>query len=239
MLLLPPVPPIQPPQQEAQPSPIPDGAAAFAARLAEAGLAFAEAEAAKLPGSYRIRIVQTPVPPRVLQGSPRIEVSHLSKKDPCGRFFVALKVMVEGRLAGYARVDLEGSWTGNLLKAKENLPRKGIPSTAQLEVASFEGQPPPGAIAEFPDGFRLRQPVQAGRFITQADLEPIPLVKAGDRVRLTACFESLSIATDGVARNSAAKGERVRVELGGTRKLVQGLVSGDGEVRLAGYEPAK
>lgn len=239
MLLLLLVPPVAPPQLEASPSAVPEGGAAFAARLAEEGLAFAEAEAAKLPGSYRIRIVQNPVPPRLLSGTPRIEISHLSKKEPCGRFFVALKVLMDGRLAGYARVDLEGTWRGNLLKAKENLPRKGIPFPAQLEVASFEGQPPPGAIAEFPEGYRLRQPVQAGRFITLADLEPIPLVKAGDRVRLTACFESLSIATDGVARNSAAKGERVRVELGGTRKLVQGLVSGDGEVRLAGYEPAK
>jgi flagella basal body P-ring formation protein FlgA len=160
----------------------------------------------------------------------------MSKKDPSGRFFVALKVLVGGHLAGYARVDLEGTWTGNLLKAKENLPRKGVPTEAQLDSAPFEGLPPAGAITAFPEGYRLRQPVQAGRFITQADLELVPMVKAGERVRLTASYQSLSIATEGVARNSAARGERVRVELGGTRKLVQGLVSGGlrgGQIKLA------
>jgi flagella basal body P-ring formation protein FlgA len=211
----------------------------LASRLAEAALAYAEAEAARLPGTYRIQLVQLPVPPLISRGEPRIEVSHLSKKDPSGRFFVALKVFADGRLAGYARVDLEGTWTGNLLKAKEDLPRRGVPAPEQLESAPFEGLPPAGALTSFPEGYRLRQPVQSGRFITHADLEAIPLVKAGDRVKLVASYQSLTIATEGVARSSAAKGERVRVELGGSRKVVQGLVSGEGEVSLSGFEAPK
>jgi flagella basal body P-ring formation protein FlgA len=235
------VPWMAPQQVEAPPAPVAveEGARLLSARLVEAALAFAQTEAARLPGSYRIRLVQTPLAPRIAQGIPRIEVSHMSKKDPSGRFFVTLKVLVDGRLAGYSRVDLEGTWSGNLLRAKENLPRKGVPAPQQLELAAFEGLPPAGAIGTFPEGYRLRQPVQAGRYITQADLESIPLVKAGDRVRLTAHYECLSITTDGVARNSAARGERVRVELNGTRKLVQGQVSGEGEVHLAGYPEAK
>ena len=239
MVLLLLLPPTTPPQAEAAPIPIPQVDHQLASQLVEEALAFAEAAAEKLPGVYRIRLVQAPVTPRIPSGDPRIEVSHMSKKDPSGRFFVAMKIMVDGRLAGYARVDMEGTWNGSLLRAKESLPRKGVPSTDQLDSAPFTGLPPPGAIASFPDGYRLRQPIQAGRFITQADLEPIPLVKAGERVRLMACYSSLSIVTDGVARNSAAMGERVRVELSGSRKQVQGLVSGEGEVRLAGYEPSK
>jgi flagella basal body P-ring formation protein FlgA len=216
-----------------------DGSKVLASRLAEAALAFAEAEAAKLPGSYKILLVQPPVAPRILHGDPRIEVSHLSKKEPTGRFFVALKVTVEGRLAGYVRVDLDGTWTGNLLKAKEDLVRKAIPEPSQLDSTPFEGLPPPGALTAFPEGYRLRQAVQAGRFITRGGLELVPMVRAGERVRLTATFQGLSIAMEGVARNSAARGERVRVELSGTRKLVQGTASGEGEVRLAGFEASK
>lgn len=222
------------------PAPLPAlQSAQLAAQIADVAIAFAEAEAARLPGTYKIRLLQAPVAPKAVQGQPRIEVSHMSKKEPSGRFFVALKVLHQGRLIGYSRVDLEGTWTGNLLRAKENLPRKAIPEDAQLDPAPFEGLPPAGAITSFPPGFRLRQPVQAGRFITLADLEAIPLVKAGDRIRLSAVFASLTIATDGVARNSAALGERVRVELSGSRKQVQGLVSAEGEARLAGFEPAK
>ena len=209
---------------------------ALAMRLGEVAQAYAETEAAKLPGAYKIRLLQTPVPPKILRGEPKVEVSHLSKKEPSGRFFVALKVLVDGRLAGYARADFEGTWSGTLVKAKEDMLRKAVPSPGQLEDSPFEGQPPAGALTSFPDGFRLRQPVQAGRILTQADLEAIPVVKAGDRVKLLAIYESLSIAMDGVARNSAAMGERVRVELDGSRKLVQGLASGEGEVRLEGFQ---
>jgi flagella basal body P-ring formation protein FlgA len=228
-----------PPAEVAAPPALLDVEVPLPERLAEAALAYAEAEAAKLPGSYRIRLLQPPVAPRIPRGEPSVEVSHLSKREPCGRFFVAMKVMAEGRLAGYARVELEGSWTGTLLKAKEDLRRKSIPASGQVEDAPFEGQPPAGALSVLPEGYRLRQPVQAGRFITRADLEPIPLVVAGDRVKLTAVYESLSISTEGVARNSAALGERVRVELMGSRKLVQAQASGEGQVRLEGFEHRK
>ena len=237
MFLLPPLPdpPALATPTEAPPAP----AVALEEQIVEQAIAYAQAQSARLPGSYRFRLLQKPVVPRMVEGEVRIEVSHLSKRDPSGRFFVAMKLLVAGRMAGYTRVDLEGLWTGSLLRAKENLPRKALPDPARFETVSFEGPPPPGALARIPEGQRLRQPLQAGRYLTQADLEAIPLVKAGDRVRLTVAAENLSIITDGLARNSAALGERVRIELSGTRKLVLGVVSGEGEARLAGFQETK
>lgn len=211
----------------------------FAARVAEEALAFAEAEAAKLPGSYRIRLVQPPVLPPMPRGEPRIDTLRLSKNEPTGRFFVSMKLLAEGRPAGFARVDFESSWSGNLIRAKESLARKAVPEPSQLESSPFQGTPPPGALTEFPEGMRLRQPVSAGKVLTRADLESIPLVQAGERVKLTATVPGLTILVDGTARSTGGQGDRVRVEISSTRKLVQAVVSGSGETHLAGFEPAK
>lgn len=210
------------------------GGAPFAARLAEQAVAFAEGEAARLPGSYRIRLVQPPVLPPAPKGELRIDTLRLSKAEPTGRFFVTARLLADGRPAGFARVDLEGSWSGSLLRARESLPRKTVPEPSQLEPATFEGTPPPGALMAFPEGMRLRQPVNAGKVLTRADLEPVPLVQAGERVKLTASVPGLTILVEGTARSTGGQGERVRVEVGGTRKLVQAVVSGQGETRLSG-----
>lgn len=218
------------------PVPVLTAPAPFATRLAEEAVAFAESEAAKLPGSYRIRLVQPPLPPFLPKGEPRIDSLKLSKAEPTGRFFVTLKLLVDGRPAGFARVDLEGTWTGNLLRTRENLPRKAVPDPSQLESSPFQGTPPPGSLTAFPEGMRLRQAVAAGKVLTRADLENIPLVQAGERVKLTAASPGLTILVEGMARSTGGQGDRVRVEVAGTRRLVQAIVSGMGETRLAGYE---
>jgi flagella basal body P-ring formation protein FlgA len=208
----------------------------FQSRLAGEALAFAEAEAAKLPGTYRIRLVQPPNPPAVPRGEVRVDSLRLSKGEPTGRFFVSLKLSAEGRPAGYARVDLEGTWTGSLLRTRENLPRKAVLDPSMLESTPFEGTPPPGSLTAVPEGMRLRQPVNAGKVLTRADLESIPLVQSGERVRLSAMLPGLSIQVEGTARNTGGQGERVRVEIAGTRKLVQAIVSGEHETCLAGFD---
>ena len=210
--------------------------APFAMRLAEEAVVFAESEAAKLPGNYSIRLVQPPLPPFLPKGEPRIDSLRLSKAEPTGRFFVTLKLLVDGRPAGFARVDLEGTWNGNLIRTRENLPRKAVPEPSQLESSPFQGTPPPGSLTVFPEGMRLRQAVTAGKVLTRADLETIPLVQAGERVKLTAASPGLTILVEAMARSTGGQGDRVRVEVTGTRRLVQAIVSGPGETRLAGYE---
>ncbi len=221
------------------PAPVEAAAAGFSVRLAEAAVVFAENEAARLPGSYSFRLVQPPALPPLPRGELRIESLRLSKGEPTGRFFVTAKLLAEGRPAGFARVDLEGTWSGQLVRARESLPRKAVPEAAQLESAPFQGTPPAGALTAFPEGMRLRMPVSAGKVLTRSDLESIPLVQAGERVRLTAAAPGLTILVEGTARSTGGQGERVRVEVGGGRRLVQAIVSGPGETRLAGTDPAK
>lgn len=203
----------------------------LAEHLRQEALAAAERQVQGASG-YQFRVVGlSPLPLRPLD-TLKVEFSHLSRKELGGRFFAAFRLTHEGRLLGTVRVDLEGTWSGPLLTARTSLPRKGLPDPSALEMKPFEGTPPPGALTTWPEGYRLRQPVAAGKVLTHADLEPIPLVTQGDRVRLTVTWGGLCIAADGLARSQGAKGERVRIELP-SKKVVQALVTGEGEAEIA------
>lgn len=203
----------------------------LSARIQAEAIAFAEARAAGQPGTFAFRIVKPPVLPPLRPGAVTVEPSHLSKQEPSGRCFVAVRVFVDGQLAGMARVDIDGSWKGELLRARSSLARKQTLTEDLFEAVPFEGQIPPGALTELPEGMRLRQPLQAGKWLTRADLEAIPLVSAGERVRLRASFDALILETEATARSSGARGDSVRLELP-TRKFVTAKVSGHGEARL-------
>ena len=143
---------------------------------------------------------------------------------------VTLKV--DGERVGMVRVDLEGHWVGMLLRAKADLSRKTELTSDQVESSPFEGVPPEGALTEIPTGQRLMRSVVSGKILTRGDLEGVPLVQSGDKVRLTSSHEALTISVDTTARSRAGLGERVRLEAPGARRTVTAIVTGPGEAKL-------
>ena len=204
------------------------------AQVAEAALAHAEQAAAKLPGEWQVKLSQPPVlPPLMPAGPVTIAGAHLSKREPSGRFFVVLDLQVDARRVGQVRVDLEGRWHGQLWRTREAVSRRTVIEEGLLEPVPFEGVPPDGALLEAPVGFRTRGPVAAGRTLTRMDVEAVPLVQAGEKVKLTAEVEGLTVTSEATARSSGALGERIRLEAPGTRKAIQAVVTGPAEARLA------
>ena len=203
-----------------------------AERLADMALAFAQTEAKKLGGEHSFKVAQPPKVPMSRPGTLTFEPSHLSKREPLGRFFVVLAYKVDGEKLGMVRVDLDGKWVGTVLRAKGELVRKTELSADQVEPSPFEGVPPEGALTELPEGQRLMRTVAAGKILTRADLEAVPLVVSGDKVRLTATHESLTVSVDTTARSRGGKGDRVRLESPGARRQVTAIVTGPGEARL-------
>lgn len=217
-------------QAPAPPAPAP--ALASVEALVDVALAFAKKEAAASGGACRFQLVQPPRLPLLPPGELTFEASHLSKRDPMGRFFVVVAAKVDGQRVAMVRVDLDGAWVGQVLRAKQDLARKTELSMDQLEVTPFEGVPPEGALPELPPSHRLRGPLAEGRILTRGDLEPIPLVQSGDRVRLTATSEALTVSLDTVARSRGGLGDHVRLEAPGSRRIVMAVVTGPGEARL-------
>ncbi len=205
-----------------------------AEQLQTDAIAFAEAQAAALNGTYTFRVVQPPVLPRYVEGRGRItfEPAHLSRRELTGCFFVSFNLYVEGRPMGMVRVDLEGQWTGKLLRARTSLARRAVPEAGQLEQVDFAGTPPAGALSDFPEGCRLRSPVTPGHILVESDLETIPVVQAGDQVRLELVSGPLVIAVEVLARSNGAVGEKVRLEMPTSHKNIQAVVCGPDEARV-------
>jgi flagella basal body P-ring formation protein FlgA len=203
-----------------------------AEELAETALAFASSEAAKFGGEYSFKVAQPPRAPATRPGVLTFEATHLSKREPMGRFFVVVAYKVDGERVGMTRVDLEGSWVGTVLRAKGDLTRQSELTAEQVELTAFKGIPPEGVLTEIPQGQRLSRAVVSGKILTRADLEAIPLVQSGDKVRLTASYDALTISVDTTARSRAGLGDRVRLEAPGARRQVTGIVTGPGEARL-------
>jgi len=204
----------------------------LAERLADAALAFAKVEAAKLGGEHSFKVAQPPRVPATRPGNLSFEASHLSKREPVGHFFVVVAIKVDGDRVGMTRVDLDGSWVGSVLRAKGDLPRQTELTAERVEPSPFEGVPPEGALTEIPECQRLMRAVPSGKILTRGDLEAIPLVQSGDKVRLTASHETLTISLDTTARSRAGLGDRVRLEAPGARRQVTAVVTGPGEARL-------
>lgn len=201
-------------------------------RLAEVALAFAKAEAAKLGGEHTFKVAQPPRMPNTRPGTLTFEPTHLSKREPLGRFFVVVAYKVDGDRVGVTRVDLEGSWVGTVLRAKGDLTRQTELTADHVEPSPFEGVPPEGVLTTVPPGFRLMRSVVSGKILTRADLEAIPLIQSGDKVRLTGSHDSLTVSVDTTARSRAGLGDRVRLEAPGARRQVTAIVTGPGEARV-------
>jgi len=202
-------------------------------RLQVEALAYVTSQAASLPGHYVFRVMRPPALPRIAgAGRLSFEPDHLSRRDLAGYFFATFRIYSDNRPAGLVRVDLEGQWTGKLLRVVAPLARKCTPQPDQVELVDFEGNPPIGALGVLPEGYQLRAPVATGHFLVQQDLEAIPVVLAGEPVRVELVSGALVISVDAVARTSGALGDRVRLELPTSHKNVQALVIGAGEARV-------
>jgi flagella basal body P-ring formation protein FlgA len=195
-------------------------------------LAFAENAARNFPGEYTIQISRPPTLPLLKPGRLTFEAERLSKQEPIGRFFVVFRVSVDGILTTTARVELESTWSGSLYQAKDTLQRKALITETDFEAVDFEGIPPTGALKELPKEARLRQPMQTGKVLKQMDVEPVPLINATDKVRVTFQNGALKIVSGATARSNGAKGDRVRLEMDGSKKIVQALVIGHGEASI-------
>jgi flagella basal body P-ring formation protein FlgA len=201
-------------------------------QLAETAMVFARSESAKFGGDYSFKVAQPPRVPLTRPGNLTFEPTHLSKREPLGRFFVVVAYKVDGERVGMTRVDLEGSWVGTVLRAKGDLTRQSELTAEQIDSTPFKGIPPEGVLTELPQGRRLTRAVVSGKILTHADLEAIPLVQSGDKVRLTATCEALTVSVDATARSRAGLGDRVRLEAPGARRQVIGIVTGPGEAKL-------
>jgi flagella basal body P-ring formation protein FlgA len=81
-------------------------------------------------------------------------------------------------------------------------------------------------------GMVLKHDVAAGQALTALDVEREQLVQRGGIVRMSLVSDGISLGAQGIARDSGARGDHIRVENPNSHALVDALVTGPGEVRV-------
>jgi len=133
------------------------------------------------------------------------------------RVFVPVKVRHNQTVLVLAR----GIGAGESLSAADITP-------VQRDAARIAGavlSDPQAAI-----GRVARRPLQAGSLLAASDLVSQRLVRRGDSVALVARQGGVEVRVAGKALGDAGEDERVSVENLSSRKVVQGVVAGNGDV---------
>ena len=177
------------------------------------------------------------VPPLIPLGAvPRPLVSQLDYDSRTGRFSALLSVAGDGmeplavRMAG--QVD---SMVELPLAAARLLPgaimRPEDVRIGRVSAASLRGEVIHGLHQII--GQQLTRPMVPGQPLTPADLTQPVLVKRGAIVRLRLESGGLAVTGQGVALESGAAGDRIKLRNPGSRNLLEGVVIGPDLVRVA------
>lgn len=81
-------------------------------------------------------------------------------------------------------------------------------------------------------GRESRAAMPAGRALRPDDLAPLAIIERNERVALLYTRGALSISTEGIALERAARGRRLRVMNLSSRRTVMGVAKGQGEVEV-------
>jgi flagella basal body P-ring formation protein FlgA len=159
---------------------------------------------------------------------PEGELIEFSRIKP-GMNRVTAKVRLEDGSVRYKRFDV--SWIAPLFTARTRI---DFDSTLELshiaiQTSKYEG----GDIPESADeilGKKLKSNLEAGSPIYLHDVEPLYLVKRGDRVRLYVKSGTVSVETVAKALDYGALGDIIRVINLDSRRTISAKVAGKGAV---------
>lgn len=113
------------------------------------------------------------------------------------------------------------------IKSREPLSRNDF-TIKRVEVGNLIGDP----ISDFAllEGMRSSKTIQRGKALTEEMIEPIPVIRRGERVKLIYESGNLRVEAYGIARKDAVKGEMVEVKNTVSGKRISGRAMSEGIV---------
>ncbi len=171
-----------------------------------------------------------------LGGVPHPLVSQLEYDSRLGRFSALLSVSGEGMepinlpIAGQVQAMLD------LPVATATLTAGSVVGPDDVHMARVSARTLHGDAVRSMDqvtGMQLTHTIQAGQPVYPADLTRPLIVRRGSLVRLRLESGGLSVTGQGVALESGANGERIKVQNPGSRTVLAGIVIGPGLVRIS------
>ncbi|MDR3536702.1 MAG: flagellar basal body P-ring formation chaperone FlgA [Acetobacteraceae bacterium] len=176
-------------------------------------------------------------PPTVpFESKPRSEVSQLEYDAASGRFSGILSVLVDGMAPINTRIAGQADDTIELPVATMRLPTGAVLRPEDVHFARIHTSLVRGQVVHTLDqavGMQLRRQVAPGQPLATADLALPTMVQRGALVQMGLQSPGLSLVGQGIAMDSGATGERIRVLNPTSHAVLEAEVVGPGLVRVA------
>ena len=170
------------------------------------------------------------------------EVGQLDYNPAEGRFTAVLSVTAGGMAPAHARLSGRVVEMVELPVAVRRLMPGDVVGPGDIQMARLRAsliRTDVVQVAAQAVGMALRHPVGPGAPIPVADLGRPFMVQKGESVQMQLDTPGISLSAQGVAMDSGANGERVRVLNVQSRAVVDAEVSGTARVRVTGVTPMR
>ncbi len=163
------------------------------------------------------------------------EIIISCREYPAPRGYFPIKVLLQDGSGSIRTIStsIDVSHFQNVLVAKKRV--RSREQTSQLdftiervEVNKVIGNP----VKDFAplDGMQASKTISKGKILTEEMLEPIPVVRRGERVKILYKSNSLKVEAYGIARKDAIEGEMVEVKNTDSGQKIYGRAASDGVV---------
>lgn len=189
-----------------------------------------EAQCGPVPALGALQSADAELRPRVL-GDRRMS----------GQALVSVELWREGQRIGERSVNVQVRLYRPVLVAREPLARGAALLPAQFTVERREVAMAGDTAVPSVDtvtGMRLRRPVAAGDTVLATDLEPVPLVRRGDKVTAITGLGGITVSMSAIALEDGAAGATVSVKNDRSGRRLQAVVVGPGVVRVQLDDPS-
>lgn len=182
---------------------------------------------------------------------PKIQLNNLDPRLRLPQCGVALEAFLPGgaKIVGNTSVGVRcsspKSWTiyqsatvqvfEQVLVASRFLAKGTILSAADLRMERRDLAALPGGYETAPEqvlGKQLRQALLAGGVISPQAVKTVPMIKQGETVTIVVRQGGMEVSSSGVAMSDANLGERLRVRNEASKRVVEGMVTGNRRVEV-------
>jgi flagella basal body P-ring formation protein FlgA len=184
-----------------------------------------------------VEIISKPPDFRIPEGKVEIRAREGGIRTGAGGIsFVPVELIVDGRTVAMVQVLARMDEECEVLVLTRNVARnEGIGEGDIKRAKARRSSLPPECLGSPSDlsGMRAKRNLRAGEILTRDMVEPIPVIKKGDRITITVRFGGVRISAQGTAQEDGVLGDRIRVKRDGSQKDLICVVMGKGQAFVA------
>lgn len=185
--------------------------------------------------SFRVRDVTIRGNRKLALGTPEYVLDDRNLKDIEGRVSVTVMVKIPSEGSSKLYVSAWVDLYDQVVCTKRNISRGQLIEKNDLVVKRKNLSKIPGGVVFNPDeveGTVAKTHISAGEYLRSSMVEPAPLVKKGDLVKIIAESGLLKVVSRGISKEDGALGDQIGVENTRSKRTITARVVDEGTVQV-------